>query len=62
MAKNYITKKAEKEYLKSPNHCPFCGSDEISASNYDDHGCDVMCICGKKWAEIYKIIGIVDIN
>lgn len=54
-----------KAYLESPNHCPWCGSDNIEAgaSDFDANygSLDVSChTCGKDWQDIYTLTGVYD--
>jgi transposase-like protein len=54
-----ITAEAKEAYLKSPNHCPFCGSDNIEAGSYDGSSQEVRChSCGEGWHDITKIVDI----
>jgi hypothetical protein len=50
------------QYLKSPNHCPYCESTGISSQgiNFDDEvNCDVICDdCGQKWNDKYNVTRI----
>ncbi len=48
-----------------PNHCPFCGSGELTASDWDgpsrDTTCKVECDnCKSEWTEIYRLFGATD--
>lgn len=53
------------EYLRNPDKCPFCGSDDIweAAPEYgDDKGraeSHVFCVdCEKEWFNVYAVIDI----
>lgn len=55
--------KMEKDYLKNPNCCPFCGSTNINADHgeFDDNqgfrnvDCDN---CNKNWVEEFALAGV----
>jgi transcription elongation factor Elf1 len=56
-----LTTAQKAKYLKSPNHCPFCESEDISAWNWDGESSrqDVVCEhCGERWYDIYKLVDI----
>ena len=58
-----MTKKQKQKYLKDYNHCPKCGSDNISSDRLEaDSGCawaNVKCdSCGFTWQDIYKLVDI----
>lgn len=56
-----LTKEQIEGYIRNPNHCPFCGSKNISASNWDsDTGSqEVECKdCCKMWYDFYRLIDI----
>jgi DNA-directed RNA polymerase subunit M/transcription elongation factor TFIIS len=49
-------------YIGSPNKCPFCGSEDISADSIEpmdfdsDMTVDIECRnCGKEWREFYRL-------
>jgi predicted RNA-binding Zn-ribbon protein involved in translation (DUF1610 family) len=49
-----------KAYIENPNHCPKCGSEEITAGDYDFDGrharSEVVCDkCGAEWQDIYTL-------
>jgi hypothetical protein len=60
-----LTKEQIKNYLKSPNHCPYCNSKNIEADeiNYDDTiNCDVYCTnCQRTWNEQYEVTNITEL-
>jgi len=52
------------QYLKDPSECPYCGSDDISGSEFDAIGTaayrEVVCkTCDHTWAEEFKLINII---
>jgi hypothetical protein len=61
-----ITDVINKEYLKNPNHCPFCGSDNITAKHFDagDYDIayrDISCLnpeCRIEWTEQFMLMSI----
>ena len=54
-----ITKEMIEKYIKYPNHCPFCGSSNITASDFDGDQETVECEdCGEEWHEEFKIVNI----
>jgi transposase-like protein len=53
--------KTDKEYIKDPNHCPYCSSDNLEAGHFDPEGLVVPVTCNschKSWTELYKLVGI----
>jgi transcription elongation factor Elf1 len=61
-----MKKKDKKEYIKSPNHCPFCKGVDIFAGtlNIEDDIITyvVTCvICKKRWHDIYTVTDIKEI-
>ena len=64
--KNKMKKKDKKEYIKSPNHCPFCKGENIFTWNYDLSDevawSEVICMtCKKEWREYYTVTDIEEI-
>lgn len=64
-----IAEDAKRDYLKSPVHCPFCGSEHLEASGLevDDwnevlaHG-HVRCLsCKRAWRDEYKIVDVEEV-
>lgn len=56
-----LTEEKKAEYLKNPNRCPYCGSDNIQADHFDPEGkyVPVECLdCEREWREIYKLVDI----
>lgn len=56
--------KAKADYLQSPNHCPFCDSEDISAGKeFPESGTlyqEVDCNnCNETWTEVYKLVTIL---
>jgi len=54
--------KTDREYVKSSNHCPFCDSEQIEGESLDVNGNEawqpISCIeCGRRWLDIYTLIG-----
>lgn len=57
--------KTTEEYLKDPNHCPFCDGDKLMVMRPQHTAtpnvvkAEVRCYgCGKSYDELYKLIGI----
>ncbi len=51
------------EYNESPYHCPYCGSEDIDAGEWDwdnEHTCqEVRCRkCEQVWCDVYQFVGI----
>ncbi len=56
-----LTKIAINKYKKSPDHCPYCGEDNITAGHFEPEAnyIPVRCHnCDKKWNELYELITI----
>jgi len=60
-----ITKKQIEAYLKDSVHCPFCGSENIEAGQFDVSEGDksawqnVWCNdCKKRWQDVYTLTSI----
>lgn len=59
----YLSEADKKKYLKNPNHCPHCESDNIQGEGFNVRGYlvtqYVMCNdCENDWTDIYKLINI----
>jgi len=55
--------KDKKEYIKSPNHCPFCKGEDINEGDYDFKGnivwSNVYCsACKKEWEDIFTLTNV----
>ena len=53
----------KQKYLKSPNHCPKCGSENINSGTIEADGSsawsNVTCEdCNAVWKDIYKLTDI----
>lgn len=52
----------EKKYIKDPNACPCCGSENISMEDHDGTGemwCEILCQnCGAEWTEVYTLTSV----
>ena len=64
-----LTDEQKAEYVKSPFHCPYCGSEEIQAGDRTSDGRyvfqNVDCcnpLCQAFWTEEYTITGICNEN
>lgn len=62
-----ITEQAKKEYLKSPVHCPFCGSKDISSDSLEADGSTawarVECqACDNSWRDVYQLINVEEVD
>jgi transcription elongation factor Elf1 len=56
-----MDEKRKADYLKSPNHCPWCNSEKIMADTFDAEkpGQLVECQnCGREWYDIYTLTDI----
>jgi transcriptional regulator NrdR family protein len=58
-----MTDKQKQEYVNSPDHCPYCNSEDITVSDYDFEGSQVWskvsCLnCKKEWKDIYTLTTI----
>ena len=64
MADITITPEQQKAYLESPNTCPFCGNENITANrpeiaNNDECWVDVYCLnCCTHWTEHFTMAEI----
>jgi formate dehydrogenase maturation protein FdhE len=58
------------KYLKNPDQCPYCGSNNVDTLDYgfESEGTEPFvwnqcsCICGKKWKEVYTLKTIEDVE
>jgi transposase-like protein len=55
-----LTAKQKNKYVACPNHCPYCGSNDIEANAPEVDGphawADVTCNdCGKEWQDVYTL-------
>lgn len=59
-----LTEEQINKYLKDPNQCPYCSSEEISyTSSHNDDYRDVHCYtCGKNWIEVFQLITIEEVD
>jgi len=62
-----MTKEQKQAYLKSPNHCPFCNSDNIASESIqadsDIATAYVECLsCSKKWNDIFTITDVEEVE
>ena len=59
-----LTKKQIKEYLKNPNVCLFCKSDDIIGveqmdADFNQAWRNIICNkCGKEWTEIFTMTDV----
>lgn len=54
-----ITTEMIEKYIANPTLCPFCGSSEINASDFDGYTGRVDCDnCDETWYEEYKLVSI----
>jgi hypothetical protein len=56
-----LTEEQIKKYLLSPNHCPYCESENITSDPVDmsDEMADVECLdCKKTWKDVWEITDI----
>jgi len=63
--KKKLTKKQQAEYIKNPNTCPYCGSEELSGGaceQDDNYGWrDVSCdTCNRRWQDLFTLTGIAE--
>lgn len=67
-----MTKEQIADYIKNPDHCPYCGSDTVDTLDYGFEGekvaepfvwNEVSCLsCGKKWKEVYTLKTIEEVE
>jgi transposase-like protein len=65
-----LSKEAKKKYIKASCHCPYCGSENIEARGDKDVDSDgielrqvINCLdCEKEWQDVYKLVGIEEIE
>lgn len=60
-----MTPEQKAAYLKSPNHCLYCGSIHIEAQEgtFDDDGGrqPVTCLtCDKEWNDLYRLVDVME--
>ena len=59
-----LTKKAIRKYLANPNHCPYCGSQNIESGKMDWNDPLAQAVscpdCNKSWQDILKVVGVVE--
>jgi len=63
--KKKLTEEQQAEYIKYPNLCPYCGSEELSGGTFeqdDNYGWrDVICrACKRKWQDLFTLTGIAE--
>lgn len=59
-----MTEQQIKEYLVSPNTCPFCGSKELNGDSFDVSGNSVIqpmeCLrCHEEWTDEHTLTGVI---
>lgn len=57
-----LTNEQKEKYLKSPGHCPHCGSTDISGGPLEADG-DVWQVitcenCNAEWTDVYKLVAV----
>jgi formate dehydrogenase maturation protein FdhE len=62
-----MTYEAKHEYMRNPDHCPYCKSQELWAEHteHDTHGAWrlVKCQdCSKDWREVFTFTRIEETN
>lgn len=62
-----LTEEQKQNYVKHPNTCPYCGSDEIDVHHIEaqDDGASghVHCRkCDKRWLDCYELTDIVEVE
>lgn len=59
-----LTEQQKRQYLEDANElCPYCGSSEITAQEFDPYGTyrKVECeTCDRNWKEVYELKTIED--
>lgn len=62
MEEQDISYEQQQSYLQDPDHCPFCGSSNITAGHIDASGSeayrDVQCLtpeCRMTWTEFFAL-------
>jgi C4-type Zn-finger protein len=64
-----LTQEQKEKYLKSPNHCPVCNSDQIIADYFVSDDFDgnsvtqeVKCDeCAAEWRDVYALTSVEDV-
>lgn len=61
--KRGLTEQQKREYMKDPDHCPYCESGRLTGSFVDlfSQGAaqPVKCEdCGRTWHDIYELVGV----
>jgi transcription elongation factor Elf1 len=64
---NGLDREQVSNYLRRPNHCPFCGSEEIHASSFEPSGKhiynEIECTeCERRWNDVYELVTIESIE
>jgi formate dehydrogenase maturation protein FdhE len=62
-----FTDEQKQKYLKDPDHCPLCGSDNLSGEDIDASGLeawrDIVCHgCGGHWHEVFTMTSVEDLE
>jgi formate dehydrogenase maturation protein FdhE len=61
-----VTLEQERKYVEMKGtRCPYCGSMDISSDRTEAAGNEAFSVvtcncCGKKWMDVYKLIGILN--
>lgn len=60
-----LTPEQREQYLKNPNRCPFCRSENISGGEwqYSNNRCYQSIICGdceKEWTDTYTLTDVTE--
>ena len=63
--KNLMDGKTMEEYTATSSHCPFCGSQDVSAGGWDAEARtqEVSCsACGVEYVDTYELTGYIDMR
>ena len=61
-----MTPEQKRNYLTSPDNCPFCGSGDITGRcfSYEDPSAQIIDCegCGKSWMDIYTLTDVEEVE
>ena len=54
-----MTQQQKQDYLAKPDHCPYCGSEDVGLLEWQDDQVTRRCgYCEREWILIVKIVDI----
>lgn len=64
MTDNQAPKSSLAEYIKDPNHCPFCLASDVEGGGVTFEGVEVLsgvsCLsCSRTWTDIFTLTGLL---